>query len=101
MQTALYIAQDDATREQYTHNTQKTKTITVNANEEEYTYLLNNEPIGTSKSEKHLGIHRNSSNTNINTIEARIKDARRTAYSLLGAELCGLNDSGIEVCLTL
>ena len=39
---------------------------------------------------------------NINdTIQARITEARRTAYSLLGAGLCGMNGPGPEVAIQL
>jgi hypothetical protein len=100
MQTALLIAQEDAAREQYIYNTQKTKTVTINATDE-HTFILNDKPIGSSNSEKHLGILRNSKNSNSETIDCRIRDARRTAYSLLGAGLCGLNGSGPEIGMTL
>ena len=100
MQTALLIAETDASRERYIYNATKTKTITINS-PTDYIFKLNGSPIGTSTSEKHLGIYRNSQNTNLETIETRIKEARRTSYSLLGAGLCGLNGSGPEVALTL
>ena len=44
---------------------------------------------------------RNNKNNNLNTIQARVKEARRSAYSLMGAGLCGLNGSGVEVALML
>jgi hypothetical protein len=100
MQEALCIAATDACRERYNFNLTKTKMIAINCKDPSK-LLLNGEPIGNSDKEKHLGIVRNNKNTNTDTILMRIKDARRTAYSLLGAGLCGLNGSGPEVALTL
>jgi hypothetical protein len=100
MQTALSAAELDAGRERYIFNTDKTKTIYINC-QSEIPLLLNGQPIGTSTSEKHLGIYRNDTNSNSDTVQARIKDARRAAYSLMGAGLHGLNGTGPEVAITL
>ena len=100
MQLALNIAEHDAARERYVYNTEKTKAILIN-NKEEVKLTLNGKELGTSRGEKHLGIMRNNRNTNEDTINARIQDARRAAYSLMGAGLCGLNGSGAEVSIML
>ena len=52
---------------------------------------------GTSKKEVHLGIHRNSNNNNVETVEDKIKMARRAAYISMEGGLCGLNGVGPEV----
>lgn len=100
MQTALSIAELDASRERYIFNTDKTKSIYINCRSDN-PLKLNGLSIGTSTCEKHLGIQRNCSNSNSDTIQMRIRDARRTAYSLMGAGLCGLNGTGPEVAITL
>ena len=100
MQLALNIAEHDAARERYVYNTEKTKAIMIN-NKEEARLTLNGKELGISRGEKHLGIMRNNRNTNEDTINARIQDARRASYSLMGAGLCGLNGSGAEVSIML
>lgn len=100
MQAALLIAETDAAREKYTYNVDKTKTLAINASAAQ-DFVLNGKPLGNSTCEKHLGIKRNSLNSNSDTIEARITDARRTAYSLMGAGLCGLNGCGPEAAIRL
>ena len=90
----------NASRERYIYNTKKTKTIIVNE-QEDSRLTLNGKPIGRSVCVKHLGIYGNNKNSNMDTVLTRIKDARRTAYSLLGAGLCGLNGSGPEVGITI
>ena len=101
MQKALLIAESDASRERYSYNPDKTKTVIVNGKNETTAFVLNGKPLGTSEREKHLGIFRNSKNSNQDTIETRIADARRASYSLLGAGLCGLNGTGPEVGIFL
>ena len=100
MQVSLMIAEHDAARERYTYNTDKTKSIIVNS-KDDTKLLLNGKTLSTSSKEKHLGIIRNKRNDNSDTIQARIQDARRAAYSLMGAGLCGLNGSGTEVAILL
>ena len=100
MQTALNIAEYDAARERYIYNTEKTKSIIINS-KTDVELLLNGQTLGVSTQEKHLGIMRNNKNNNLDTIQARVKEARRSAYSLMGAGLCGLNGSGVEVALML
>ena len=101
MQLALTIAETDAGRERYIYNPDKTKILVINGKKCNPELLLNNKPLGISIKEKHLGIIRNSKNTNEDTIKQRITDARRACYSLLGAGLCGLNGTGPEVALSL
>ena len=52
-----------------------------------------------SKAETHLGITRSDEGTNADTVSERVKTARRTSYSILGAGLHGLNGTGPEVTL--
>ena len=52
-----------------------------------------------STCETHLGISRNNKNTNKDTINARIINARCAMYSLMGAGLHGLNGVGPEVAI--
>ena len=101
MQLAIYIAQEDASRERYLYNTEKTKTLVINGRSEDICLQLNGKPLGISTKEKHLGIFRNSKNSNSDTVNARISESRRACYSLLGAGLCGLNGTGPEVATSL
>ena len=93
MQTGLLIAQHDASSERYKFNVDKTKVILINTTRSP-DLLLNNKTLGTSPSEPHLGIHRNSKNNNSDTIESRLKSGRRACYSLFGAGFFGLNGVG-------
>ncbi len=83
----------DASRERYKFNTTKTKTVSINSKNPPQ-LLLNKEPLESSKQECHVGILRSSKNTNKETINNRIKKARQTSYSLMGAGMHGLNGTG-------
>jgi hypothetical protein len=96
MQAALTTAEREAARERYKFNTDKTKVVAVNTRKDPL-LLLNGSPLALSDREVHLGIHRNSPGTNKNTMEERVKGARRAAYSLMGAGMHGLNGVGPEV----
>ena len=96
MQIALTMAETDAKCERYTYNVSKTKTVSINCSIAPV-LKLNDKPLGTSSKEVHVGIHRNDTNSNTDTIEARVKSARRTAYSLMGAGMHGLNGIGPEI----
>jgi hypothetical protein len=98
MQQALAVAEIDASRDRYSFNCDKTKTVYINSKLPPSLSLYDKE-LGWSTSEKHLGIYRNSKNTNIDTVNDRVKSARRAAYSLMGAGLHGLNGVGPEVAI--
>ena len=95
MQASLNIAQRDSCRDRYKFNVDKTKTITINCKQPP-NLTLNGEPLGTSNMEPHLGIVRNSSGTNTDTINARITSARNAIFSLLGAGLRGYNGQALR-----
>ena len=59
---------------------------------------LHNTIIQTSDQETHVhvGIKRNIDGCNSSTVESRIKSARRTSYSLMGAGYHGINGTGPE-----
>lgn len=98
MQTVINIATADASRERYKFNVEKTKVIAINCKTSPE-LLLNNQRLGTSTKEVHLGIHRNQQNNNVDTIDDRIKAARRAAFGLMGAGLYGLNGVGAEIAV--
>ena len=103
MQSSLLIAEHDASSERYKYNTDKTKVIPVNCNTEPALKLYNQQ-LGISCQEAHLGIFRNQTGSNKETIAARIHSAWKTVMSLLGAGMCGYNGSGPyigrELCKT-
>ena len=90
------IAALDSQRQRYSFNVDKTKIVSLNSKNDP-SCLLSKEPIAMSTCETHLGISRNNKNTNKDTINARIINARRAMYSLMGAGLHGLNGVGPEV----
>ena len=96
MQVGLSIAQHDAAREQYKFNTDKTKYIIINP-KQPITLELNGKPLGNSTKETHLGIVRNSSCTNMDTINDRIKKCRGQIFDLLNAGYRGYNGAGPQV----
>ena len=98
MQISLDVTQTDAMRERYKFNTTKTKTVSVNCKIPPL-LLLNNNPLGSSQSETHVGIARTANNTNKETVQNRVKRARQTSYSLMGAGLHGLNGAGPTVSM--
>jgi hypothetical protein len=99
MQKAIKTAEIDASRDRYRFNCDKTKFITVNTKLEPH-LTLNGTQLQTSSVEKHLGILRNSKNNNMDTVQERVKDARRATYGLMGAGMHGLNGVGPDVSLT-
>ena len=98
MQAALAIAEMDASRERYKYNIDKTKTLVINSKSVP-TFTLNNKPLKISQDEVHLGIHRTSDCSNKNTVEDRMKGARRAAYQMRDSGLRGLNGAGPEVAM--
>ena len=93
LQVSVAIAEHDAAREGYKFNVDKTKVITLHTkcNPE---LQLNGQTIGISECEPHLGIMRNSKGNNTDTVESRIRSARKTVFSLLGAGFYGLHGTG-------
>ena len=100
LQISLNSAQMDAARERYKFNNIKTQTVSINSKTSP-SLLLNNAPLSSSTSETHIGITRTSSNNNTETITNRVTKARKTAYSLMGAGLHGLNGAGPLVALMM
>ena len=88
----------DAARERYKFNVTKTKTVSVNCKIAPL-LLLNNDPLGSSTSETHIGNTRTMSNTDKETIRNRVKKAWKTSYSLMGAGMHGLNGTGPTVVM--
>ena len=94
----MLIAEQDASRERYKYNIEKTETIVVNTKSSP-DFKLNNKPLWVSDNEAHLGICRNHNNTNVDIIDAKIKNARKAAYSLMGTNPHGLDGVGPQVAL--
>ena len=98
LQHGVSIAALDSQRQRYSFNVDKTKIVSLNSKNDP-SCLLSKEPIAMSTCETHLGISRNNKNTNKDTINARIINARCAMYSLMGAGLHGLNGVGPEVAI--
>ena len=96
MQTSIAIAEYDASREGYKFNVDKTRVIVIHRSEDP-SLQLNGQTLSMSNCEPHLGIMRNSKNTNADTVESRIKSARKTVFSLLGAGFYGLHGTGPKI----
>jgi len=94
----LAIAEADANKERYKFSETKTKIVSTTKKTDCELYL-NGKVLEHSQGEPHLGIIRNSNKTNTDTIQKRIKDARRSLYSLLGAGFVGLNGVGPEISI--
>jgi hypothetical protein len=62
--------------------------------------LLNDKILEPSSAEPHIGIMRTAKGSNIETVIHRIRKARQTSYSLMGAGMHGLNGTGPSVALT-
>lgn len=93
LQTMLNIQQNYACRERYLISDTKTNILTINAVNLEIQWTLSDVVIPTVKEITHLGIHRDS-NSKLGTkfiADEKISMFRRTAYSLMGAGLYGLN----------
>ena len=76
LQHGISIAELDSSRQRYSFNTEKTKIISCNTSQTT-TCVLNGKEIGNSIKEVHLGISRNSENNHQDTVNDRIKSARR------------------------
>ena len=98
LQASLNVAEYDASCDRYKFNTEKTKIMKFNK-KDNATFQLNQENLGTSEMEKHIGIERNPKGDNSSTIASRITSARRTVFSLLGAGFTGLNGMGPATAL--
>ena len=93
LQTLINVAEQDASRERYSFNEKKTKVQILNhhAATDNHKITLNDSELSVSNNETHLGINRTTDMSFKQTIAQRIKTARRTVYSLMGAGLYGLN----------
>ena len=98
LQHGVSIAELDSRRQRYCFNVDKTKIVSLNTKETP-SCLLNNAPVNNSICETHLGIFRNTRNSNKNTIDARIISARRAMYNIMGSGLHGLNGVSPEVAM--
>ena len=98
LQHGVSIIELDSLRQRYCFNVDKTKIVSLNTKETP-SCLLNNAPVNNSICETHLGISRNTRNSNKDTIDARIISTRRAMSSLMGAGLHGLNGIGPEVAM--
>lgn len=99
-QSLVFEAETDASREHFSFSKTKTKSVVVSSGKStpsEPNTLLNATKLEISAAETHLGIARSCDGSNSITVKNRIKLARRTSYSLLGAGLHGLNGVGPEV----
>ena len=93
LQVSLHVAERDAGQERYKYNTDKTKVI-INNTDVAPNLQLNSTTLDISNKEPHLGIIRNNKNNNADTMDNRVKSARRVVFSLLGAGYVGLNGAG-------
>ena len=100
LQCAINATSIDANRDRFKFNTTKSKILAINCKEPPE-LKLNNQLLSVSTKEPHLGIIRNMSGSNMDTVKERIKSARRTAYSLMGAGLHGLNGVGPAVSMSM
>ena len=94
-QVLINEAQLDAAEERYLFSSTKTKAIApsikVASQTPDANLCLNRKNLEVTQQETHLGIVRTRNLKNTPTIQNRISSARRTAYSLMGAGLHGLN----------
>ena len=105
MQQALNIAEQDASRERYHFNTNKTKTNIINKvaafiiNKRIASNISKSIETRTSEKEAHLGIQCFQKNNNTVMVEERIKIARAAAYKLMGAGIHRYNNMGTDIVL--
>ena len=99
MQALVTEAEMDASRERFSFSQKKTRTMVFGAKKStaEPDIKLYDARLEQSNAETHLGIIRSEKGTNSDTVKERVKTARRTSYSILGAGLHGLNGTGPEV----
>ena len=97
-QCSLNIAAFDAQRNRYRFNTLKSKVVSINHKPNVALYL-NKEPLDYSTKEVHIGIARNPLGSNSDTVNDRVKSARRSAYNLMGAGFHGLNGAGTKAVI--
>lgn len=92
IQSLIHVAENDAACHRYLFSDSKTRIQVINnKNPKNRDITLNDTPIKRSDEETHLGIQRTADLTQKATLEGRIKVARRTTFSLMGAGLYGLN----------
>jgi hypothetical protein len=104
-QTQLYMAQDDACRDRYLFSTTKSRVMLFDPKNsacgEKPAFTMNGSPLEYTDGETHLGLLRTPDGRPTEAVATRIQIGRRTAYSLMGAGLHGLNgvSPGIAVRL--
>ncbi|VDI51816.1 Hypothetical predicted protein [Mytilus galloprovincialis] len=92
LQTMLDVQAYYANKQRYLLSEQKSTILVLN-DKENRSWSLNNKELSTSESAVHLGIERDSTSKSGSkeVICKRVITARKTAYSLMGAGLHGLN----------
>ncbi len=95
-QTLIDIAYDFSKKQKYKLQPDKSVIIDANKKSSQIKYTMDNKEMQHVQSSTHLGIQRGSSTseTIMKTVEANIKKARRTTYSLLSAGLHG--ETGLD-----
>jgi len=63
--------------------------------------MLNQQEVGRSKQERHLGLERTDDGRAKATMIDRIKSCRRAVYSVAGAGLYGLNGIGTKATIAM
>ena len=107
-QSMLYMIEEYTHRERYNINGSKSSTLVYHPtkgkqNNQEMceTFTISGEVIPEEPSTIHLGIHRDSANTNKITLDNNIRTARRALYALMGAGLHGKNGLGPVISINI
>ena len=98
VQTQLLLAEDNAARDRYLFSVAKSKVVHLaGETHSRLPLIFNDKEIDYSENETHLGIARTSDGKAAQAVRDRIKTGRRTAYSLMGAGLHGVNGLSPQV----
>ena len=91
LQIMINIIGRYAKQHHYRIHPMKTKTMQYSTTNDEYKWYLNGNEITTKEDAIHLGIIRSKKNECSKSIEARLENARRTKYALMGSGFHGTN----------
>jgi exonuclease III len=109
LQSMINVAENYANSERYQFNTTKTNVqhrpgtrrqqkTTLSQDSD---FNLYNKPLAVVDTQTHLGIDRHADQRDGAVVPGRIQCGRRTAYSLMGAGLHGLNGLGAACCCSM
>lgn len=103
LQVMMSLAEDDGRRDRYHYGIPKTNILVHSAPKHHLhrVWKLDGEDVDRVSEAKHLGVHRNTAGTTVDTIQESLKKGRRATFSMMGTGFYGYNGIHLEAMLKM